>query len=78
MGTPKVTAPGHKFALSLWANIIRHCAQKTLLPQPRVPYVAGKTQRVKKDASYTKTYNKLDLNPIANTRNYISDFYFPS
>ena len=64
-GHTKVTAPDHMFALSVGANIIRHCAQKTLLPQPRVPYVAGKTQRVAKDVSYIKTYSKLEVKPIA-------------
>jgi hypothetical protein len=47
------------------ANIIRHCAQKTLLPQLRVLYVAGSTHRVTKDESYTKTYNKHAVKPIA-------------
>ena len=65
MGTPKVTAPEHMFALSVGANIIRHCAQKTLLPQPCVPYVAGIIQRVTNDVSYTKTYSKLEVKPIA-------------
>ena len=65
MGTPKVTAPDRMFALSVGANIIRHCAQKTLLPQPRVPYVAGNNQRVTNDVSYTKTYSKLEVKPIA-------------
>ena len=52
-------------ALSVEANIIRHCAQKTLLSQPRVPYVERNTQRVTKDVSYTKTYSKLEVKPVA-------------
>jgi hypothetical protein len=65
MGTPKATAPDHMSVLSVGANITRHCAQKTLLPQPRVLYVAGNTQRVTKDVSYTKNYSKLEVKPIA-------------
>jgi hypothetical protein len=64
-GTPKVTAPDRMFALSVRANIIQHCAQKTPLPQPYVPHVAGNTQRATKDVSYTKTYSKFELKPIA-------------
>jgi len=65
MGTPKATAPDHMFALSVGANTIRTCAQKTLLPQPRVLYVAEKTLRATKDVLYTKIYSKHGLKPIA-------------
>jgi hypothetical protein len=64
-GHTKSYCPHRMFALSLGANIIRHCAEKTLLPQPRVPCVAGNTQKVTKDVSYTKTYSKLEVKPIA-------------
>ena len=41
MGTPKATASDRMFALSVRANTIRPCTQKTPLPRPRVLYVAG-------------------------------------
>jgi len=64
MGTPKATAPDRLSALSVGANTIRPCAQKTQHPQPRVPYVAGNTQRVTKDVLYTKIYTKHGVKPI--------------
>jgi hypothetical protein len=65
MDTPKATAPDRMSVLIVGANITPHCAQKTLLPQPRVLYVAGSTQRVTRDVSYTKIYSKLAVKPIA-------------
>jgi hypothetical protein len=65
MDTPKATAPECMSVLSVGANITRHCAQKTLLPQLRVLYVAGSTQRVTEDVSYTKIYSKLAVKTIA-------------
>jgi hypothetical protein len=78
MGTPKFTAPDHILALIVGANIIGHCAQKTLLPQPRVPYVAGNTQRVTQNASYTKSYNKIVVKPITEYTQPPLRFLFPS
>jgi hypothetical protein len=63
MGTPKAIAPDRMFALSVGANIIRPCAQKALLPQPRVPYVAEPTQRATRDMLYTKIYSKHGVKP---------------
>jgi len=52
MGTPKATAADHMFALSVGANTIRTCAQKSLLLQPRVLYVAENTWRAIKVVIY--------------------------
>ena len=53
MGTPKATAPDRMSALSVEANTIRPCAQKTQEPQLRVPYMAENNQRVTKDVLHT-------------------------
>ena len=44
-GHTKASAPARMFASSVGANTIRHCAQKTLLPQSRVSYAAANIQR---------------------------------
>jgi hypothetical protein len=76
--TPKVTAPVRMFVLSVGANTIRPCAQKTLQPLARVFYVAGTIQRVTKDALYTKIYSKHGVKPITQYTQQLSDSYYPS